>query len=68
MAGPGGFYIGSKLRDGTTGRTAVGREEGKEVVSKESQGHEAADHGAAELEDGVDRHGKQLLSFTVSHC
>ena len=68
MAGPGDCYIGRKLFDRTTGTVPVGGEEGNEVVGKECQGHEAADHGAAELEDGVDRHGKQLLSIIVSWC
>ena len=66
MAGPGAYVIGRKLFDRTTGTVPVGGEEGNEVVGEECQGYEAADHGAAELEDGVDRHVEQLLSWMVS--
>ena len=56
-----------QLLNRTTGGIPVGGEEGSEVISEESQGHQAADHGAAGLQDGMDHHVKQLLSFMVSY-
>ena len=56
-----------KSFDRTTGNVPVGSEKGSKVISKESQGHEDADHGAAGLKDGMDRHEEQLLSNVVSY-
>ena len=58
------------LLDGASGTGAVPTavEERSDVVNKEAQGDETADHGAAELKNGMDHHKTWLLSVVVSCC
>ena len=56
------------LLDGTTGTGAVPAavKERSNVVNKEAQGKKTANQGTAELNNGMDHHGTQLLSIVVS--